>query len=245
MSWFYLLPQESLINIIIIIISLLVIFPHQLYLGAFHWSLSNSKSPHSSLTDIDVLSNLNNAVVYMILILPLSYYKSLLPILLGSNITFMFHIFLSTIARFKYLPVVTVFFYFKPPAHWCMGRVFANGPADHDSFSGRFIPKTYKWYLIALCLTLTIIRYISRVKWSNPGERVVPYPALRCSSYWKWSLRVILDYGRQLYLLDFKTVIRSNGKSHRLKNSNNCSSTCSCSSDSSFHCFFLYICVFF
>ena len=32
-----------------------------------------------------------------------------------------------------------------------------------------------KWYLISPCLTLNIIRYVSRVKWSNP----IPW----CSSY--------------------------------------------------------------
>ena len=31
-----------------------------------------------------------------------------------------------------------------------------------------------KWYLIPPCLTLSIIRYISRVKCSNPGKGVVP-----------------------------------------------------------------------
>ena len=58
-----------------------------------------------------------------------------------------------------------------------------------------------KWYLIPPCLTLSIIRYVSRVKWSNPGEGVVPSPILWCSSYWKGSLRVALDYRCQLYLL--------------------------------------------
>ena len=29
-----------------------------------------------------------------------------------------------------------------------------------------------KWYLMSLCLTLSIIRYGSRVKWSNPGKVV-------------------------------------------------------------------------
>ena len=46
-----------------------------------------------------------------------------------------------------------------------------------------------KWYLILLCLTLSIIRYISRVKWRNLGEGVAPSPTLRCSNYWKRSLR--------------------------------------------------------
>ena len=55
--------------------------------------------------------------------------------------------------------------------------------------------------MIPPCLTRGIIRYISRVNWSNLGEGVVPSPTPRCSSYWKGSLRVALDNGRQLYLL--------------------------------------------
>ena len=47
-----------------------------------------------------------------------------------------------------------------------------------------------KWYLMPPCLTLSIIRYGSRVKWSNPGIVV---------SYRKGSLRVTLDYGCQLF----------------------------------------------
>ena len=58
-----------------------------------------------------------------------------------------------------------------------------------------------KWYLIPPCLTLSIIKYISRVKWSNPGKGVVPSPTPRCSSYWKGSLQVALNYSRQLYNL--------------------------------------------
>ena len=56
-----------------------------------------------------------------------------------------------------------------------------------------------KCYLIPPCLTLSIIRYVSRVKWSNPGEGVAPSPTPQCSSYWKRGLRVTLDYSRQLY----------------------------------------------
>ena len=58
-----------------------------------------------------------------------------------------------------------------------------------------------KWYLMLSCLTLSIIRYVSKIRWSNPGKGVAPYPTPRCSSYRKGSLRVTLDYGRQLYLL--------------------------------------------
>ena len=58
-----------------------------------------------------------------------------------------------------------------------------------------------KWYLMPPCLTLSIIRYGSRVKSSNPGKGVAPSPTPGVVSYRKGSLRVTLDYGRQLYLL--------------------------------------------
>ena len=50
-----------------------------------------------------------------------------------------------------------------------------------------------KWYLIPLCLTFSIIRYISRVKWSNPRKGVAPSPFQYCS-YWKSSHWVALNY---------------------------------------------------
>ena len=51
-----------------------------------------------------------------------------------------------------------------------MVRVFANGLGDQGSIPGRVIPKTQKWYLMLSCLTFNIIRYVSRVKWSNLGK---------------------------------------------------------------------------
>ena len=63
------------------------------------------------------------------------------------------------------------------------GRVFVN-----------------KWYLIHLCLILSIIRYVLNIKWSNTGKEVASSLTPRCSTYWKGSLQVTLDYGRQLYL---------------------------------------------
>ena len=42
-----------------------------------------------------------------------------------------------------------------------------------------------KWYLIPLCLTVSNIRYVSRVKWSNLGKGVAPSPTPRCSRYLK------------------------------------------------------------
>ena len=61
--------------------------------------------------------------------------------------------------------------------------------------------KTLKMVLDTSLLKLSNIRCISRVKWSNPGKGVAPSSTPRCSSYWKGSLLVALDYGRQLNFL--------------------------------------------
>ena len=53
--------------------------------------------------------------------------------------------------------------------------VFANGPGDRGTILIRVIRTTQKWYLIPSCLTLSIIRYVSRVKWSNPGKGLAPF----------------------------------------------------------------------
>ena len=51
-----------------------------------------------------------------------------------------------------------------------------------------------KWYLMPPCLTLSIIRFGSRVKWSNSGKRVAPSLTPWGCSYRKGNLRVTLDY---------------------------------------------------
>ena len=56
-----------------------------------------------------------------------------------------------------------------------------------------------KWYLIPPCLTLSIIRYGSRVKWINPGKGVATSSTPQCSSSWKGSILVSLDNNRKLY----------------------------------------------
>ena len=73
-----------------------------------------------------------------------------------------------------------------------MSRVFANCVGDRGSIPGRVIPNTQKWYLRPPYLTLSIIRYGSRVKWSNPGNGVAPSPTPQGGGYWKGNLRVTL-----------------------------------------------------
>ena len=55
-----------------------------------------------------------------------------------------------------------------------------------------------KWYLRPPCFTFRIIRYISKVKWNNPGKGVTPSSTPRCCSYWKRGHRVALDFSHQL-----------------------------------------------
>ena len=81
-----------------------------------------------------------------------------------------------------------------------------NGQGDRGSIPGRAIPKTQKLYLIPPCLTLSNIRYVSRVKWRNPEKGVATSPTPWCSSYRKGSLQVTLNYGRQLYFYFYRPV---------------------------------------
>ena len=57
---------------------------------------------------------------------------------------------------------------------------------DLVSISGQAIPKTQKMVLDAALLNTQHYKgkvEQSRVKWSNPGNGVVPFPTPRCSSY--------------------------------------------------------------
>ena len=71
-----------------------------------------------------------------------------------------------------------------------MGRVFTNGPGDPDSIVGRVIPKIQKCYLIPPCLTLSTVRYISRVKWSNPWKIHLGIVAIENGAFGSLSTRV-------------------------------------------------------
>ena len=82
--------------------------------------------------------------------------------------------------------------------------VFTNGPGNPGSIPGQVIPKTLKMVLMPPYLTLSLIRYRSRVKSRNPGKGVAPFPTPWCSSYQKGSLWVTFDYGRQLYFYFYK-----------------------------------------
>ena len=62
--------------------------------------------------------------------------------------------------------------------------------------------KKKKKYLIPPYFTLSILRNISMVKWSNPLKGIALSLILQCSSYRKGSFQVALDYSRQLDFYD-------------------------------------------
>ena len=82
----------------------------------------------------------------------------------------------------EYLPIARIHNFRKSITIGQMSEVFANGLGDQSSIPGR---RLKNWYLMPPCLILSIIRYGSRVKLSNPGNGVAPSPTPRYSSYRK------------------------------------------------------------
>ena len=80
-----------------------------------------------------------------------------------------------------------------PMALWL---VFANGPGGRCSIIGWIIPKTLKMVLEVSLLNNLPWWVLYYAKWLNPGKELAPSPTPRCNSWWKWSLRVALEYGR-------------------------------------------------
>ena len=85
----------------------------------------------------------------------------------------------------------------------CLYYLITGVQSQVESFQ-----KLKKWYLMPPCLTLTIIRYRSRVKWSNQGNGVAPSLTPWCSSYWKGSLQVTFNYS-QPYIYIYIYILSS------------------------------------
>ena len=89
---------------------------------------------------------------------------------------------------------IYIYIYIWSHRYWSLSKLFCSIWQWLDiqgSIPGWIIPKTQKKsYLIFPCLTVSIIRPISTVKWSNQGIGVPPSPTPRCSSCWKRSFRV-------------------------------------------------------
>ena len=88
-----------------------------------HWSLRDSKSPQVSRTLLSILADLNNAVVWMVstrslIVMSSSSFTNLLvtvprsSITIGITATLMFHSFLISLARSRYLSFFSLSFNF-------------------------------------------------------------------------------------------------------------------------------------
>ena len=89
----------------------------------FHWSLSNSKSPHVSRTLLSILAFFNNAVVWMVSTRSAASKSSRpfnnnlvtvpkAPITIGRIVSFMFHKYFNSLARSRFLFFFAQFFNF-------------------------------------------------------------------------------------------------------------------------------------
>ena len=92
------------------------------------------------------------------------------------------------------------------------GKLYSSSDCNHISLyfpalllfiPGRVIPKTQKMVLDASLLSTQHYKVRIKGKVEQSRKGVAPSPTHWCSSYRKGSLRVTLDYGRQLYLLLF------------------------------------------
>ena len=81
-----------------------------------------------------------------------------------------------------------------------VGRVFANGLGGLGSVPGCVIPRTLKMVLDTSLLNIQRCKVCIKVKVEQSRERSSASPTPRCSSYWKGSLLVALNYGCQLYV---------------------------------------------
>ena len=89
----------------------------------FHWSLNNSKFPQAFRTVLGILADLNNAIIWIVSISPpfsnsSSFFCKPLgivpraPITISIPITLMLHNFLSSLAKSKYLPLLSISLFF-------------------------------------------------------------------------------------------------------------------------------------
>ena len=99
----------------------------------------------------------------------------------------------------SFCSLISLYIYIYRPDIGLAVRVFANGPGDLGSIPGRVIPKTQKMVLDASLLNTQHYKVRIKGKVEQSREGVAPSPTPWCSSYRKGSLRVTLDYGRQLY----------------------------------------------
>ena len=123
-SFLHSLIMQCLISVtILLLLFSLESFSHQRKLMVFHWGLSESKPLQVSRTLLNILADLNNALVWIVSTHPLiskspSLYINPLvtvpisPVLNSFTVTFLFQCFFSCLARSMYLSLFSLSFNF-------------------------------------------------------------------------------------------------------------------------------------
>ena len=125
-----------------------------------HWSLNDSKSPQVSRTLLSILTDINNAVVWMVSIRPLISKSSgpctnplvtvpIAPSTTGIIITFMFHSFFNSFARLSSCCYYYCYYWFYYYYYYYYYRLceYPQSPSDNRS-------SPLSWYLFCIVVNL-------------------------------------------------------------------------------------------
>ena len=142
---------------------------------------------------VNVLFRLNEILLLLLnclsIIFLLLYYKSLL--FCNARMRYKKVTIHHTICRY----IVEII----PGSLGYVGRVLAYGLGNLGSIPGCVIPKTLKMVLDTYLINTQQYKVRIKGKVEQSGERSSTLPYTWCSSYWKGSLVVALDSGRQFY----------------------------------------------
>ena len=158
-------------------------FSHQHWLVDFNWKLTERKFLQVSRTRLGILTNLSNALVWMISILYLiPNFSGLFSKILGTvpsavstigiTVTLMFHNFFSFLARTKYLSIFSFPFIFtlwsagmakflRWQVLFCIGQIFwpVFGDRFYISKSRRILCVLFSWTDSGLCINHLFILF--------------------------------------------------------------------------------------
>ena len=104
--------------------------------------------------------------------------------IVGFFIIIYFHIYIcmDVISIYIYIYIYTYIYRLTSPlANWVECSPITQETRVQSQVKS--YQRLKKCYLISPCLTLSIIRYVSRVKWSNPRKGIAPFLTPWCRGY--------------------------------------------------------------
>ena len=156
-------------------------------MAVFYWSLRDCKSPEVSMTLLSILANLNSASIWIVSICPLipnssSHLSKTLgtvpntPIITGITVTLIFHNFLSSLAKSKYLSLFSLSLILTL---WSAGTA-----------------KSIIWLVGEEYLSLSVVIWPGSrdlLVSQNPGEFCVPYSLGQMLVYYYYNYYHLLE----------------------------------------------------